>query len=82
MKTTIVAVAITVAALTGSAAKAKSVNHHHSNHAVAVQQQIACTVLGCQTVPAACHPKEEHSPGGIPTGYDTIVCPPGVWPLK
>jgi len=45
------------------------------------QRQIACTVLGCQQIPAACYPKEEHSPTGIPTGFDQIVCPPGVWPF-
>ena len=44
-------------------------------------RQIACTVLGCMPVPAVCHPKEEHTSGGIPTGYDQIVCPPGVWPF-
>jgi hypothetical protein len=52
-----------------------------SRPGAARQQQIACTVLGCQTIPAACYPKEEHSPTGIPTGFDQIVCPPGVWPF-
>ena len=52
---------------------------HHARPALvhaAPQQQIACTVLGCMPIPAACHPREEHSFGGIPTGYDQIVCPP------
>jgi hypothetical protein len=42
---------------------------------------VACTVLGCQTIPAACYPKEEHTSSGIPTGFDQIICPPGVWPF-
>jgi hypothetical protein len=54
-----------------------------AHHAHAVQQrQIACTVLGCQPIPAACTPVEGRTPGGIPTGFDVITCPPGVWPLK
>jgi hypothetical protein len=48
---------------------------------MAAPQHVACTVLGCQPIPPACVPKEEHTFGGIPTGYDTIVCPPGVWPF-
>ena len=48
---------------------------------VASPQRVACTVLGCQPIPAACMPKEEHTFSGIPTGYDTIICPPGVWPF-
>jgi hypothetical protein len=48
----------------------------------AAPERVACTVLGCQPIPAACIPKEEHSFGGTPTGYDTIVCPPGVWPFR
>jgi hypothetical protein len=46
------------------------------------QGQIACTVMGCQPIPAACTPIEGRTPGGIPTGFDVIACPQGVWPLK
>ncbi len=63
------------------ALNAKSLRHRTSRAAVPHQRQIACTVLGCQPIPAACFPKEEHSPSGIPTGFDQIVCPPGVWPF-
>jgi hypothetical protein len=59
--------------------------HRPRGHHVAVAQaqpQIACTVLGCMPIPAACTPVGGKTPGGIPTGYDVIVCPPGVWPLK
>jgi len=54
---------------------------HHVHPAVR-QGQIACTVLGCQRIPAACTPVEGRTPGGIPTGFDVIVCPSGIWPLK
>jgi hypothetical protein len=50
--------------------------------AVQGQPQIACTVLGCMTVPAACHPIAGKTSTGVGTGYDVIVCPPGIWPLK
>ncbi len=63
------------------ALNAKSLRHRTSRAAVPHQRQIACTVLGCQPIPAACYPKKEHSPSGIPTGFDQIVCPPGVWPF-
>jgi hypothetical protein len=59
----------------------KSAKHRAPRPAVIHQQQIACTVLGCQPIPAACYPKEEHSPTGIPTGFDQIICPPGIWPF-
>jgi hypothetical protein len=59
--------------------------HRAKFHRVAAaqgQQQIACTVLGCMPVPAACTPVAGKTPGGIPTGFDVIVCPPGAWPLR
>ncbi len=59
---------------------AKSVSNKH-RRIVAPPQHVACTVLGCQPVPPQCVPHEEHTFGGTPTGYDTIVCPPGVWPF-
>jgi hypothetical protein len=58
--------------------------HRAKYHRVAAAQgqQIACTVLGCMPIPAACTPVAGKTPGGIPTGFDVIVCPPGIWPLK
>jgi hypothetical protein len=53
-----------------------------ARHPAQRQGQIACTVLGCQRIPAACTPVEGRTPGGIPTGFDVIACPPGTWPLK
>jgi hypothetical protein len=54
------------------------------HHAVASQPpvHVACTVLGCMPIPAACRPVAGKTPGGIPTGYDVIVCPPGVSPWR
>jgi hypothetical protein len=64
-------------------------SHHRSHlprsHATATAQppsRIACTVLGCQPIPAACTPVPGRTISGLPTGYDVIVCPPGVWPLR
>jgi hypothetical protein len=55
----------------------------HAKPQVAQQpQQIACTVLGCIPVPPECGQTYGRTHGGIPTGYDVILCPPGVWPLK
>jgi hypothetical protein len=64
-----------------------STTHKHHGHAArrtaaAAPQQIACTVIGCMPIPAACTPVAGKTPGGRPTGFDVIVCPPGVWPLK
>jgi hypothetical protein len=87
MKKRLIAVGFAVAAMASSPANAKAPSHHQQRPAAqprylaAQQHQIACTVLGCQPIPAACYPKEEHSPTGIPTGFDQIVCPPGVWPF-
>ena len=36
--------------------------------------RIACTVTGCQTIPANCHPEPGMSWDGMPTGFDIIVC--------
>jgi hypothetical protein len=44
--------------------------------------RIACTALGCQPIPAACTPVPGRTWSGWPTGYDVIVCPPGVSPLR
>jgi hypothetical protein len=55
---------------------------HHRLAAPQGQQQIACTVLGCMPIPVACAPVAGKTPGGIPTGFDVIVCPPGTWPLN
>jgi hypothetical protein len=38
------------------------------------QSKIACTVVGCQTIPANCHPEPGMSWDGMPTGFDIIVC--------
>jgi hypothetical protein len=64
-------------------AAAATVKHSRAKHQVARQpEQIACTVLGCIPVPPECGQTYGRTRGGIPTGFDVIVCPPGVWPLK
>jgi len=57
---------------------------HSSQHRAAARApaRIACTVLGCQPIPAACTPVPGRTWSGLPTGYDVIVCPPGVQPLR
>jgi len=70
-----------VAAVAPGPLGAKSNKHREPRPAVVRQPHVACTVLGCQTIPAACHPKEEHTSSGTPTGFDQIICSPGVWPF-
>lgn len=77
----LMAASFAFAVIAPGALNARSFKHRQSGPAVTHQRQIACTVLGCQPIPAACYPKEEHSPTGIPTGFDQIICPPGVWPF-
>jgi hypothetical protein len=69
-----------------SVALARSHHRAHSprGHFVTAAQpsgQIACTVLGCQRIPPACTPVPGRTWSGLPTGYDVIVCPPGVSPF-
>jgi hypothetical protein len=87
MKKRLIAIGIAVATVAAGPANARSHGHHQQKGAAAPKyvtaqpRQVACTVLGCQPIPAACYPKEQHGPTGIPTGFDQIVCPPGVWPF-
>jgi len=55
----------------------------HPRAAAAAQppSRVACTVLRCQPIPAACAPVPGRTRSGLPTGYDIILCPPGVWPF-
>jgi hypothetical protein len=55
---------------------------HRHRQTVQPETHIACTVLGCIPVPPSCWQTEGQTRKGMPTGYDVIVCPPGVWPLK
>lgn len=55
-------------------------SRHRQLRAAEPQQRIACTVIGCMAVPSGCAPVAGKTPGGIPTGYDVIVCPPGRFP--
>ena len=69
---------VAVCALSG-VADAKSRPRHSR---VVQEPHIACTVLGCISVPPECGQTYGRTRRGSPTGYDVIVCPPGVWPLK
>jgi len=44
--------------------------------------QIACTVSGCVTIPGGCHRVPGRSSDGSPSGFDRIVCPPGIQPYR
>jgi hypothetical protein len=71
--------------LTSPAAFARADRSHFNHHAGTAARppaRIACTVLGCQPIPAECMPVPGRTPGGLPTGYDVIVCPRGIWPLR
>ena len=53
----------------------KQTTHAGQKHKrTAGQSKIACTVAGCQSIPANCHPEPGMSFDGMPTGFDIIVC--------
>jgi hypothetical protein len=81
VRTSLLLAAVAVAALPAGTLAAKPVHRHHPVQAAA-PQRIACTVLGCAPIPAQCMPQGGKTLGGLPTGYDVIVCPPGVQPLR
>jgi len=69
-------------ASTPTAASQAHSSRHHAVSATQPPARIACTVVGCQPIPAACTPVPGRTWSGLPTGYDVIVCPPGVQPLR
>jgi hypothetical protein len=46
------------------------------------QPEIACTMIGCVPVPPTCRQTYGVTADGIPTGFDVLICPPGVQPLR
>jgi hypothetical protein len=71
--------------LTSPIAFARADRSHLNRHAATAARppvQIACTVLGCQPVPAECMPVPGRTRSGLPTGYDVIVYPPSIRPLR
>lgn len=58
-------------------AQAATRNHYASRQGRADQPQIACTEVGCLPVPRGCFPTGGKTLGGLPTGYDVMVCPDG-----
>jgi hypothetical protein len=75
--------ALAIAAITSVPAAAQTPKMHNAKHPAVAQQgpqQIACTRVGCIAVPRQCDQMPGKTPGGLPTGFDVIICPPGVWP--
>ena len=73
-----------IASYSDALARTHQRSHLPQPHATATAQpplRIACTVLGCQPIPASCTPVAGKTRSGLPTGYDIILCPPGVWPF-
>jgi hypothetical protein len=84
-----IAALLACGSLIASYSDARARSHHRSHlpqpHAATTAQppaRVACTVLGCQPIPAACTPVPGGTLSGLPTGYDVIVCPPGISPLR
>jgi len=76
---------LATAASTTIAASSQRRSHSTRHHAVTTAQppaRIACTVVGCRPIPGTCTPVPGRTVTGLPTGYDVIVCPPGVSPLR
>jgi hypothetical protein len=62
------------AALSLSAAKKHVAKRHVVKRQSVAGGQIACTVYGCQRIPARCTPTTEFNFWGNPTGYDAVAC--------
>jgi hypothetical protein len=73
---------LVVAASCLYALPANSAKRHHHPRPARPQPYIACTMLGCAPVPPGCVPIEGRTPGGMPTGFDVVACPPGVAPFR
>jgi hypothetical protein len=83
MNPRIIFASLALAATLATPAAATTATHLRVKHQVARRQepqQIACTTAGCIAVPRQCGQEDGITPGGLPTGYDVIVCPSGVWP--
>jgi hypothetical protein len=46
------------------------------------QGVIGCTMLGCAPVPPGCGKTMGTTWSGLPTGFEVVVCPPGVQPFR
>ncbi|MGN6748820.1 MAG: hypothetical protein ACTHJS_09540 [Xanthobacteraceae bacterium] len=86
----IIAVPLSVAMLAAPASTTSAASSHHRSHShrqasvptAQPQARIACTPAGCQPIPSGCVPVPGRTLSGLPTGYDVVVCGPGVPPLR
>jgi hypothetical protein len=65
-----------IASLVSTGVNAKSYTRRSAE--AQPRTQIACTVLGCAPVPPGCVPRPGYTWSGLPSGFDVIVCRPGV----
>jgi hypothetical protein len=81
----VLSVGMLVPASTASAASSQH-RSHSARQATATTAQpparIACTAAGCQPIPSGCMPVPGRTWSGLPTGYDVVVCPRGVSPMR
>jgi hypothetical protein len=88
--TLIVAALLSAGMLIAPASTTSAATSHHRSHshrqasvtAPSPPARIACTPAGCQPIPSGCMPVPGRTWSGLPTGYDVVVCPPGVSPLR
>jgi hypothetical protein len=80
---------LSVGMLITPASIASAATSHHRSHShrqpaatAPAPARIACTAAGCQPIPSGCMPVPGRTWSGLPTGYDVVVCPPGVAPLR
>jgi len=86
----ILAALLSVQMLMTPASTASAANSHHRGHShrqptgttAQPPARIACTPAGCQPIPSGCMPVPGRTWSGLPTGYDVVVCPPGISPVR
>lgn len=56
--------------------------HHYAHPYPQARGRVACTVVSCLPIPPGFGATYGRTMGGTPTGYDVIICPPGVAPIR
>jgi hypothetical protein len=67
-------VALIVAPLGMAQAQQQKQQQQQKHKRATGQSKIACTVVGCQSIPANCRPEPGMTWDGMPTGFDIIIC--------